>query len=123
MCKADGLDGISTCLLRLSFSFIAASLSHIFNLVISTGIILKDLRSARVTPIFKADSKVDLANYRTNFYTFCIAKLFEKAIFNQAYTYLNYKKLLSKFQSDLRPMHCTLTAVIAVTDNWSSTMV
>ena len=118
MCKADGRDGIPTCLLRLSFSFIAASLSNIFNLVISTGIIPKDLRSARVTPIFKDDSKVDLANYRANFCTFCIAKLFEKAIFNQVYTYLNYKKLLSKFQSHLRPIHCTLTAVIAVTDNW-----
>ena len=33
--KADGLDGIPTCLLKLSFPFIASSLTHIFNLVIS----------------------------------------------------------------------------------------
>ena len=33
--KADGLDGIPTCLLKLSFPSIASSLTHIFNLVIS----------------------------------------------------------------------------------------
>ena len=60
--KADGLDGIPTCLLKLSFPFTASSLTHIFNLVISKGIIPKDWKSARVTPIFKADSKVDPAN-------------------------------------------------------------
>ena len=40
--KADGLGGIPTCLLKLSFTLIAASLTHIFNLVISTGIIPKN---------------------------------------------------------------------------------
>ena len=64
MGKADGLDGIPTSLLKLSFTFIASSLTHIFNLVISTGIIPNDWKSARVTPIYKADSKVDPTNYR-----------------------------------------------------------
>ena len=62
--KADGLDGIPTCLLKLSFPFTASSLTHIFNLVISKGIIPKDWKSVRVTPIFKADLKVDAVNYR-----------------------------------------------------------
>ena len=77
-----------------------SSLTHIFNfkLVISTGIIPKDWKSARVTPIFKADSKVDPANYRSISVLSVIAKLFEKAIFNQVYTYLCENKLLSKYQ-------------------------
>ena len=62
--KVDALDGIPTCLLKLSFPFIASSLTQIFILVISKAIIPKDWKSARVTPIFKADSKVDPANYR-----------------------------------------------------------
>ena len=49
MGEADGLDGIPTCLLKLSFTLIAASLTHIFNLVISTGNFPKDWKSARVT--------------------------------------------------------------------------
>ena len=83
--KADGLDGIPTCLLKLSFPSIASSLTHIFNLVISKGIIPKDWKSARVTPIFKADSKVDPANYRPISVLSVIAKLFEKTTFNQVY--------------------------------------
>ena len=116
--KSDGLDGILTCLLKLSFPSIASSLTHIFNLVISKGIIPKDWKSARVTTIFKADSKVDPANYRPISVLSVIAKLFEKAIFNQVYSYLNDNKLLSKYQSGFRPMHSTLTALIDITDNW-----
>ena len=116
--KADGLDGIPTCLLKLSFLSIASSVTHIFNLVISEGIIPKDWKSVRVTPIFKADSKVDPANYRPISVLTVIAKLFEKAIFNQVYSYLSDNKLLSKYQSGFRPMHSTLTALIDITDNW-----
>ena len=89
-----------------------------FNLAISTGIIPKEWKSARVTPVFKADLKVDPANYRPILVLSVIAKLFEKAIFNQVYTYLNDNKLRSKFQSGFRPMHSTLTALIDITDNW-----
>ena len=103
--KAGGLDGIPTCLLKVSFPSIASSLTHIFNLVISKGIIPKDWKSARVTPIFKADWKVDPANYRPISVLSVIAKIFEKAIFNQVYSYLNDNKLLSKYQSGFRPMH------------------
>ena len=76
--KANGLDGIPTCLLKLSFPSVASSLKHTFNLVISKGIIPKDWKSAGVTPVFKADSKVDPANYRPISVLSVIAKLFEK---------------------------------------------
>lgn len=55
-------------------------------------------KSARVTPIFKADSKVDPANYRPISVLSVIAKPFKKAIFNQGYKYLDENNLLSKFQ-------------------------
>ena len=118
MGKADGLDGIPTSHLKLSFTFIASSLTHIFNLVISTGIIPNDWKCARVTPIHKADSRVDPANYRPISVLSVIAKLFEKAIFNQVYSYLNENNLLSRYQSGFRPMHSTLTALIDISDTW-----
>ena len=83
--KADGLDGIPACLLKASISYIAGSLTHIFNLVIFTGIIPSDWKSARVAPIFKADSRFGPNNYRPFSVLSVIAKLFERAVFNQTY--------------------------------------
>ena len=116
--KADGLDTIPACLLKESISLTAASLTHIFNSVIATGVIPKDWKSARVTPIFKGDSRVDPANYRPISVLSVVAKLFEKAIFNQAYKYLDDNNILTKFQSGFRPLHSTLTALLDTTDNW-----
>ena len=55
--------GIPACPLKASISYIAASLTHFFNLVISAGIIPSDWKSARVT-LFKADLRFDPNNYR-----------------------------------------------------------
>ena len=83
--KADGLDGIPACLLKASISYIAGYLTHNFNLVIFAGIIPSDWKSARVTPIFKADSRFGPNNYMPISVLSVIAKLFERAVFNQTY--------------------------------------
>lgn len=117
--KADGLDGIPACLLKASISYIAGSLTHIFNLVIFTGIISRDWKIARVTPIFKADSRFGPNNYMPISVLSVTAKLFERAIFSQTYKYLlNENNLLAKFQSGFEPLHSTLTALIDMTDKW-----
>ena len=58
--------------------FTAASLTHIFNLAIESGIIPKDWRKAKVKPIHKDDSRVDPSNYRLISILSVIVKLFEK---------------------------------------------
>ena len=65
---------------KASSPFTVSSSAHVFNSVVSNGIIPSDWKSARVTPIFKADSKVDPANYGSISILSDIAKLFEKAI-------------------------------------------
>ena len=92
--------------------------AHTFNLVISSGVTPKDWKSDRVSPIFRAGSKADAGNYRSISVLSVIAKLFEKAIFNQVYTYLDENKLLSKYQSGFRSMPSTLMAFIGMTDNY-----
>ena len=62
--KASGLDNIPVRLLKLINFTTVVSLTHIINLVIRKGIIPADWKCARVSAIYKHDSKLDLNNYR-----------------------------------------------------------
>ena len=94
------------------------SLTHIINLVIRKGIIPADWKCARVSAIYKHDSKLDLNNYRP----IKVSKMFEKVVFDQAYAFLNKNNLLSDIQSGFRPLHSTLTAMLDVTDSLNGTL-
>ena len=61
--KATGLDGLSARFLRLSAEMIAAPLTKIFNLSISTGIFPESFKKAKVTPCFKKIDISDRSNY------------------------------------------------------------
>ena len=62
--KASGLDNIPVRLLKLINFTTVVSHTHIINLVIRKGIIPADWKCARVSAIYKHDSKLDLNNYR-----------------------------------------------------------
>ena len=73
---------------QISIPPTAISLTHIFNRVIETGYIPNDWKKARIMPIYKGDSKLDPVNYRPISVLSTIAKVIEKAAFNQAYQYV-----------------------------------
>ena len=122
ICKASGLDNISVRLLKSSAPTIIPSLTYIINLVICKVIIQADWKSARVSAIYKNDSKLDLNNYRPISVLPVIAKVFEKVVFDQTYNFLNDNDLLSKEQSGFRHLHFTLTAMLDATDQWYTNM-
>ena len=62
--KAPGHDGITAKTVKTIIPYIAKPLSEIFNMSISTGIFPDSLKTAKVTPIFKADDKTLPSNYR-----------------------------------------------------------
>ena len=47
-----------------------------------------------------------------------VAKVFEKIIFDQLYTYLTVSEILSSFQSGFRSGHSTVTALLQATEKW-----
>ena len=75
------------------------SLTHIVNLIIRKRIIPVDWKCARVSAIYKHDSKLDLNNYRPISVLPVVSKIFEKVVFDQAYAFLNKNNLLSDTQS------------------------
>ena len=61
---ASGLDDVSPKVVKAIANYIVKPLTHIFNLSFLTGIIPNALKIARVTPVFKANSKENFSNYR-----------------------------------------------------------
>ena len=119
--KATSLDNIPSRLVKEAAPVICKSLATIFNKSVDTGIFPTGMKLAKVPPIHKANDKDNLNNFRPISVLSAIAKVFERIVFNQFYTYLNQNNLLSKFQSGFRPFHSTATALGATTE-WLTNM-
>ena len=117
--KATGLDKIPCKLFKLAVGIISPSLSCIFNRSIESGVFPDEWKSARVTHIFKKGVKTDPRNYRPISVLPVVAKIFEKAVYNQFYKFMSDNKLLCSSQSGFRSLHSTLTALLEATNSWS----
>ena len=122
--KSTGLDKIPAKILKLSSDIIgiAPSLTHIFNLLLETGIYVDDWKRACVIPIYMTEDKRKYKNYRPISILPVVSKVFEREVFNQVYRYLSENPLLSRFQSGFRPKHSTLSALIQMCDDWLQNM-
>lgn len=120
--KATGLDKIPAKILKMASNIIAPSLAFIFNLSLATGIYVNDWKYARVSPLFKSDSRRKCENYRPISILPIVSKIFEKEVFRQVYSYLTENSMLSKFQSGFRPKHSTVTSLIQMCDEWLENM-
>lgn len=116
--KACGIDGISAKLLKDASSVISFPLTCIFNKSLSSGIFPDSWKTAKVFPIYKGNEKNDANNYRPISVLPILAKVFEKLVFDQLYSYLTENNILTKFQSGFRSNHSTLTALLQATENW-----
>ena len=65
------------------------------------------LKTAKLVPVFKKDSKLDYSNYRPN-----IEKILEKRVYKRLYTFLNNKNIIYNFQFGFRQQHSTSRAII-----------
>ena len=109
--RATGLDKISGRLLRECADLISSPICNIFNQSISQGVFPDDWKSARVAPLFKQGDRDDLNNYRPISVISIVAKVFERILFDQVYTYLEEHNSICKHQSGFRAAHSTVTAL------------
>ena len=88
----------------------------IFTLSLRSGTIPQDLKSARITPLHKKNSKTEAGNYPPVSVLCIISKVLEKIVFLQIDKYLKEKNVLYEHQSGFRSSHSTETCLIHLMD-------
>ena len=86
------------------------------NQMLNTGIFPDKLKQSKVTPIFKANDKELLSNYRPISVLSSMSKLYEYAISDQLTQYLIDNNLFSSNQYGFRAQHSTELAALNIVD-------
>ena len=87
-----------------------------FNQMLNTGVFPDTLKQSNVTPIFKANDKELLSNYRPISVLSSTSKLYEYAISDQLTQYLIDNNLFSSNQNGFRAQHSTELAALNIVD-------
>ena len=96
--KATGIHNIPNKVLKDSCQVVAPFLTDIFNFSFTSNIFPDDLKIGKVSPVHKSGDKDDLNNYRPITVLPTIARVFERLLYDQMYTYLAENKLLGNQQ-------------------------
>ena len=116
--KATGYDKIPNKLLKIAAPHICQSLTSLFNLSIEINIFPHEFGIANVSPLFKTGDHTDKDNYRPISVFPTVARIFERIIYEQLYTYLIENELINPQQSGFRSLHSTVTALLDLTNEW-----
>ena len=112
--KSTGFDDISNDLLKLTSKIIAPALTKIINLSFEKGIVPPDLEIAKVNPLLKGKQKDNVDNYRPISILPALSKIFERAMFNRLYGYLNKYNMLYSKQYGFRQKRGTVDALLDI---------
>ena len=116
--KATGLDDTQARLLKIAASAISKSLCFLLNFSLASGKVPSDWKKAKISAIFKKDSKLDPGNYRPISVLPVISKFLERIVHTQLYTYLNDTGLLTAEQSGFRKTYSTQTSLHKLLENF-----
>jgi hypothetical protein len=114
--KSTGLDGISPKFLKDGAEILKTTVTHIVNLSITTSTVPDDLKCARITPLYKKKSKLDVGNYRPVSVLATVSKIVEKAVYIQVERYLSENNILYEYQSGFRQNFSTNACLVNITD-------
>ena len=113
--KASGPNSIPYRILFLLKNDISKQLADLFNLSSMTGVFPSILKTSKVVPVFKKDSKLDYSNYRPISLLSNIDKILEKLMYKRLYIFLNNNNIIYNF--GFRQQYSTSHALINITEN------
>ena len=114
--KSTGTDNIPARFVKDAASVFKKPIGHIINFSIEKNVVPKDLKNARVVPLFKKNKRSEVGNYRPVSVLSVVSKILERAVYTQLEDYLVKKKLLFDFQSGFRSNFSTDSCLTYLTD-------
>ena len=97
--KATGYDNIPNKILKIAAPVISKSSADLFNLSITTNTFPDDSRKVvKVFPPFKSGERNDPSNFRPISVLPTVARVFERLVYEQRYTYLTENNLIQPRQ-------------------------
>ena len=114
--KASGPNSVPIKTLKLMKNDISDQLAVLFNLSFTSGPFSTILKTSKVTPIYKKDSKLKCSNYRPMSLLSNIDKILERIVYNRLYKFFEDDKLVYNLQIGFRQKHSTAHALIHLTE-------
>ena len=90
---ASGPNSIPYRILFLLKNEILRQLANLFNLSFMIGVFPSVLKTAKVFPVFKKDSKLSYSNHLPISFLSNIEKILEKLMYKSLYTFLDYNNI------------------------------
>ena len=108
---------LSTTHLKQIAPIIITPLHHLINLSLETGFVPKELKIAKIVPVFKDGDCHDFNNYRPISLLSSFSKPSEQIVAKQLLRYLHINDILYKHQYGFRTGHNTSHPVLHLSEN------
>lgn len=116
---APGHDEIRAGLIKKVASFIIEPLTHVLSLSLKTGVVPRDLKLAKVTPLYKSGDSSLFNNYRPISVLPLFSKVLEKLVYKRLSKHLTANCILYNHQYGFRENMSTEMALLQFVDKIS----
>ena len=120
--KSSSIHQLSSKVLKDAFLVISTQLTHLFNLIFTTGVYPDIWKRANVIPLFKGGDLTNVNNYRPISLLSLPGKIIEKIIHSQINNFLDDNHLLNSKQDGFRKGRSTIDTIAGFTDDIYSEM-
>ena len=120
--SSPGWDAISANVVKVTYPCFIEPLAHIMNLSITQGVLPKELKLAKVIPLYKASDPMLFSNYRPVSVLPLFSKILEHLMYTRLLSYINKHKLLYSNHLGFRRVHSPDLALICLVDRISNAL-
>ena len=114
--SSPGFDGIPSILVKRTINLYLKTITLIINQTFYDGVFPKELKIAKVIPIYKSGSTMELNNYRPISVLNIYSKVFERIMYDRLTQFLDKYNILYQNQFGFRQGHSTHHALISLVD-------